>query len=121
MVCESTSSSALCVTLQIKIWWRKVKTYWFGSTKCFLVQRFCTVSGGLERTLQTLTPAREECNKYDLTAAPSFWLANHDDWSRWFAISSLLPVFAVPVLLLWVGLGKKKTKLGCEKYFCRVT
>jgi hypothetical protein len=31
-------------------------------------------------------------------------------------------LFAVPVLVLWVGLGKKKiTKLGCEKYFCKIT
>jgi hypothetical protein len=35
MVCKSTSSSAQCVTLQIKIWWRKVKTFWVGSAKCF--------------------------------------------------------------------------------------
>jgi hypothetical protein len=32
--------------------------------------------------------ARKECNKSDTTAAPSFWLANHNDWSRLFAISS---------------------------------
>ncbi len=37
-------------------------------------------------------PARAECNKYDLTAAPCFWLANHNDWSMWFAISSLPPI-----------------------------
>ncbi len=30
-------------------------------------------------------------------------------------------LFAVPVSVLWVGLEKRfKTKLGCEKYFCRV-
>jgi hypothetical protein len=27
-------------------------------------------------------PAREECNKYDLTTVPYFLLANHKDWSR---------------------------------------
>jgi len=40
---------------------------------------------------QSCAPAREdvtnECNKYDLTAASCFWLANHNDWSRWFAIT----------------------------------
>jgi hypothetical protein len=31
-------------------------------------------------------------------------------------------IFAVPVSVLLVGLPKKyTTKLGCEKYFCRVT
>jgi hypothetical protein len=31
-------------------------------------------------------------------------------------------LFAVPVLVLWVRLGKsKELKLGCEKYFCGVT
>jgi len=36
---------------------------------------------------QSCAPAREECNKYDLTAPPCFRLAKHNDWSRWFAIS----------------------------------
>jgi len=31
-------------------------------------------------------------------------------------------LFAVLVSVLWLGLQKSKiTKLGCEKYFCRVT
>jgi hypothetical protein len=31
-------------------------------------------------------------------------------------------LFVVPVSLLWVGVAKKQiTKLGCEKYFGRVT
>jgi len=36
---------------------------------------------------QSCASAREECNKYDLTAGHCFWLLNHIDWSRWFAIS----------------------------------
>jgi hypothetical protein len=64
---------------------------------------------------------REECNKYNLTAAPYFLLVSHNDWSRWFAISSSSQLFAVPVSVLRVGLPKSKiTKLGREKYFCRV-
>jgi hypothetical protein len=50
--------------------------------------------------------AREECNKYDLTADPCFWLENHNDWSKWFAISSSHQ-FTVLVSVLWVGLQKK--------------
>jgi hypothetical protein len=49
---------------------------------------------------QSCGPAREGSNRYDLTGPPYFWLANHNDWSRHFAISSL------PVLVLWVGLQK---------------
>jgi hypothetical protein len=35
----------------------------------------------------------KECNKYDLTAAAQrLSLAHHNDWSRWFAISSPPPI-----------------------------
>jgi hypothetical protein len=52
------------------------------------------------------------------------WL-NHNDWSKWFAISSLLP-FCSPGFDFLGGVdkkkGQKKTKLGCEKYvLARVT
>jgi hypothetical protein len=46
-----------------------------------------------------------KCNKLDLIAAQYFWLVDHNDWSRWFAISSS-HIYAVPVLL--VGLPEKK-------------
>ncbi len=63
----------------------------------------------------------KECNKLDLTAAPCFWLANHNNYlgALLLVVSHLFPV---PVLVLWVGLekNKKKTKPGCEKYFGRV-
>ncbi len=51
--------------------------------------------------------SEKECTKWDLTAAQYFWLVNHNDWSRWFAISSS-HVFAVPVTVLLVGLPNKK-------------
>jgi hypothetical protein len=39
-------------------------------------------------------------------------LANHYDWSRWFAISSLPPIYT-PIFCLMGGVGKKYiTKLG---------
>jgi hypothetical protein len=60
---------------------------------------------------------REECNKYDLTAGPCFWLANHNDCSRWFAISSS-HVFAVPPFSFMGGVAKTWiTELGCENIF----
>jgi len=42
-----------------------------------------------------LSPAREECNKYDLTVTPCFSLVNHNDWSRWLAISGIPPTSSV--------------------------
>ncbi len=55
---------------------------------------------------------RKECTKYDLTAAQYFWLAHHNDWSRWFAV--VVPyLFAVPVSVLWVGL-QKSTQLNLD-------
>jgi hypothetical protein len=41
----------------------------------------------------TVCTCRKECNKYDLTDAQCLWLlAHHNDWSRWFAISSPPPI-----------------------------
>jgi hypothetical protein len=53
-----------------------------------------------------LCTCRKECNKYDQTAAQCFWLAHHNDWSRWFPISS-----PRPYLLSWFqfyGWGRKR-------------
>jgi hypothetical protein len=35
-----------------------------------------------------LFTTEKECNELYLTAAQYFWLVDHNDWSRWFAISS---------------------------------
>jgi hypothetical protein len=43
----------------------------------------------------------------DLTLAQYFWLVDHSDWSRWFAVSSS-HVYALPVTVLLVGLPKNK-------------
>jgi hypothetical protein len=59
-----------------------------------------------KRVQQSCAPAREECNKYDLISAPYFSLANHYDWSRWFAISSLPPIFS-PSFTLMGGVAKE--------------
>jgi hypothetical protein len=55
-----------------------------------------------------LCTSKKECNKLDLTAAQYFWLVNHNDWSRWFAVS--IP-HLYPVTVLLVGLPKKTAKL----------
>jgi len=67
------------------------------------------------------TCKNKECYKYDLTAAQCFWLAHHNDWSRWFVFSSSPPI-CCPSFSFFVGVAKEyTTKLGCEKYFRRVT
>jgi hypothetical protein len=48
--------------------------------------------------------AREECNEYDLTAHPCFWLANPNNSSRWFAITSSESLFK------FYGWGYQKKK-----------
>jgi hypothetical protein len=53
-------------------WVREKSTYaGFGWGKWFFSSIFVQFARPL--------PAREECNKYDLTASPCFWLANHND------------------------------------------
>jgi hypothetical protein len=53
-----------------------------------------------------LCTSKKEYYKLELTAALYFWLVDHNDWSRWFTISSPL-VYAEPVTVLLVGLPKK--------------
>ncbi len=63
----------------------------------------------------------EKSNDYVLTAAQCFWLVHHNDWSRWFVINSLPPI-CCPSFSIIGGVAKEYiTKLGCEKYFHRVT
>jgi len=51
--------------------------------------------------------SKKECNKLDLTVAQYCWLVDHNDWPKWFAISSP-HICAVPVTVLLVGLPKRK-------------
>jgi hypothetical protein len=74
-------------------------------TKMVLASHSCTCSHDWWKVQQQRCTWRKECKKYDLTAAQCFWLAHHNDSSRWFAISSP-HVFAVPVSVLQVGLLK---------------
>jgi hypothetical protein len=49
----------------------------------------------------------------DLTAAQYFWLVDHNDWSKWFAISTS-HVYADPIPVLLVGLPPKKEQLNLD-------
>jgi hypothetical protein len=51
---------------------------------------------------------KKKCNKYDLTSSPQcvlFW-AHHNDWSRWFAITSF-PLICGPSLSLMSAVAKE--------------
>ncbi len=71
--------------------------------KMVLGQHNWTVCGGWYLAAMVYTRTKE-FNKYDPDAALCS-LPYHNDWSRWFAISSPHPL-AVPVSVLWVGLQK---------------
>jgi hypothetical protein len=96
-IIKSIPTGAPYVTLHIKIWWRKVNMCGFGSGNWFFSCKFARSAEASKKRSKSCTPAREDCNKYDLTSSPCCWLANHNE-CRWFAISSS-HLFAVPV---WV-------------------
>ncbi len=74
---------------------------WF--SKMVLAQHSWAACWGCYKAQQSLTYAR---NEYDLTAVPCFWLANHNDWSRWFALSSFPPIWSHSFSFMG-GIGKK--------------
>ncbi len=86
----------LCVSLPITIGWRKIKTYRLGSAKCFdraFLQSFLRLVQALKKFVHI--PPENSVINYDLTTSPYFKrLANHNDWSWWFAISDLPPICA---------------------------
>jgi hypothetical protein len=51
----------------------------------------------------------------NLLLLSSFWLVHHDDWSRWFAISSSPPIFC-PGYSCMGGLTKKYIKKQESKH-----
>jgi hypothetical protein len=46
-------------------------------------------------------------------------VANQNNWSRWVVISSVSPIGSPS--FSFMGGVRKKAKLGCGKYFSRVT
>jgi hypothetical protein len=59
----------------------------------------CSLQRLVKGAIQLCT-SKKECNKLDLTEAQYLWLVDHNDWSRWFAISVVPAYFAVPVTVL---------------------
>jgi hypothetical protein len=78
----------------------------------------CSLPRLVNGTTQLCT-SKKECKKLELTAVRYFWLVDHNDWSRWFAISSS-HVYANLVIILLVGFHKKTAKLRCLILLSRV-
>jgi hypothetical protein len=106
--CKSISNDALYVILHSKICWRKVELCQFGSGKSFWLSIIAKFAVAVEEGTTTLCTCTKECTKYHPTAAQCFWLAYHNDWSRWFSFSRFPHLFAVHVSVLRVGLQKSK-------------
>jgi hypothetical protein len=71
----------------------------FGSAKWLWPSIFAQFAQAGKKAQQNLIPAREHCNKYDLTAAPC------SDWPI-IMIGRGGLILVVPVLVLWVGMEK---------------
>jgi len=59
------------------------KWFWLSITAQFVVAGKCG---------RCAVHWRKESNKYDLTTVQCFLLTHHNDWSRWFAISTPPPI-----------------------------
>jgi hypothetical protein len=97
---KSIPTGAQYETLKIKVGWRKVNICCFGSGKWFfscIFVRFAEAGKKRSKAVHLL-----EKSVINMICAPCFWLANHNDLSRWFAISNS-HLFADPVSILWLG------------------
>ncbi len=98
------------MNLDSKIGWRKsnLGRFWLG------------IIAWLVKGVAVLCTYRKETTEYDLLAAQCFWLAHHNDSSRWFVISP--QTICCPSFSFMGGVAKEHIpKRGCEKYFRRAT
>jgi hypothetical protein len=108
---HNTVCSLRASPLVLSMWLQTVK-FIVKNSKCvglaqeigFSAPNSCSLPWLGKGAIQLWT-SKAECNKLDLTASQFFWLVDHTDWSRWFAISSPHE-YAVPVTL--AGLPKEK-------------
>jgi hypothetical protein len=86
---ETKRASQRCehyMTLHLKMGWTTLKTWWFGSAKSFWPSTFAVFWKNAQHSCVLVG---EDCNKYDLTAAPCFWLANHNVGPDGFLLAGL--------------------------------
>jgi len=92
-----------CAALEHLHRWLQTAKFIMKNSKCvglaqeigFSASNSCSLPWLLKGATHLCT-SKTECNKLDLTMAEFFWLVDHTDWSRWFAISSPHE-YAVPV------------------------
>jgi hypothetical protein len=87
----------------------------FSSRNGFSAPNACNLPWLVKGTTQVCT-SKKECNKLD----QYFWLVDHNDWSRWFPISSP-HICGVPNHSFIGGVAKKKAKLRVLILLSRVT
>jgi hypothetical protein len=102
-------------------WMKKIQHMSVWLRKLVLAQHNCARLPWLVKGAGALCTCRKECNKYEPIAAHCFWLVHHNDWSRWFAISSPPPIWCLGLSLMGGVVKEHISKLGCEKYFSSVT
>jgi hypothetical protein len=110
----------------LSMWLQTVK-FIVNKSKCaglaqeigFSAPNSCRLPWLVKGTIQLCT-SKKECNKLDLIATQYFSLVNHNNWSRWFAISSPR-IYGVLVIVLLVGLPKKEAELRHLILLSRVT
>jgi len=71
-----------------------------GATQLFNVQNECNKF--------TVEKESKKSNKLHMTATQYFWLVDHNDWSRWFAISSPPDIYSSTFSSIG-GVAKKKS------------
>jgi hypothetical protein len=82
MRCNTISTGAEYLTPDSKLDCEKMKICWFSSGNWVSCSLLWLVKG----TTQLCT-SKKECTTMDLTAAHYFWLLDHNDYCRWFALS----------------------------------
>jgi len=104
---ESISTAAQYVTTDSKIYCEIAKMCRFSSGNWFLSPNLRSFPWLVKGATQLCT-SKKECNKLDLTADQYFWLLDHNDWSRWFAI--VVPTYMqIQLQFYWWGCQKKKS------------
>jgi hypothetical protein len=88
--------------------------------KMVLSKHICTVCRGWKMAINGVhLPGKNVINMIWVLVLV-FWLAKDNDWSRWFAISSLPSIFSHNFSFIWGVPQKEIAKLGRAKYFSRV-
>jgi hypothetical protein len=95
------------VTPDSKIYCKKIEICWFSLGNWFFTPNLCSLLGLVKGTTQLCT-STTKLNKLDLTAAQYFLLVDHNDWSRWFAISSPPCIWSSSFSFIG-GVAKQKT------------